>query len=352
MKTLVIFSLFTMIMPATKLLATTDKVSSARIVKMYKVGKPSTDVNFSYPAVVQAATSTQLSFQMAGKIVDLKVTQAQAVKKGDVIARIDQVILRNEVNAARSAFTVANSDYKRAQRLIKGNAISQKELERRRNEKVTAYDRLKSAKKKLNDSTLVAPFDGIITQVPVEVSQTVSGGQEIATLIDNTKMDAVTNIPARIVSRVKQREGAKATVVLDAASDTPIPAEFSEAKLQADLVTQTYEVSFRFSPPTNLVILPGMNASVSVMSKKLKSDRSGVTVPIASIFYEAGKNFVWVVNGKNQKVKKTQVKVGKAVGEFMPILTGLKHGDVVVGAGVSYLSEGTRVKAWDKAEIQ
>lgn len=327
------------------------KKETPRLVKMYKVGKPRSEYSFSYPAVIDAAVTAKLSFQTAGKIEKLPIKESQVVKKGQLIAQLDQVILKNNVSSTHSSYKNAKADYERALRLIKQNAISKKELDQRRTEKNVSFDKWKSAKKALKDSKILAPFDGVVSLKPVKVSQTVQATETVAVLIEKGKMDAITNIPAKIIANVKRKEGAQATVILDAAPNSKIRGVFREASLQADNVTQTYEVSFRFQPPGDLVILPGMNARVIIHSRQNSEfmAKSEVTVPMHSIFTEGDKKYVWLVDPKNKKVKKTEIAVAKSIGEFITVKSGLNDGDIVVGAGASYLSDGMTVKSWSKA---
>jgi len=322
------------------------KESAVRPAKLITIETATGIQTSRYPAVIGAGQSSDLAFQVGGLLQELLVNEAQQIKQGAVIAKLDQRDFHNNVASAKAQYTHAEEEYQRAVRLTKEDAIAKNILEQRQSQRDVAKAQLDSAEKALSDTVLTAPFSGVVTKVPAKRLQNVQPGNLIATLINGEVLEATVNLPASVIANVPQRNKEGAFVVLDAAPSKQIPATFKEATLEADAVSQTYEVSFTFQPPEALVILPGMNATVILSSSAKQASQTEVAVPLAALMSEGGQQFVWVVDTKSMMVSKRRVTVEEGIGETMLVTAGLSPGDTIVGAGAAYLSEGIQVRPW------
>ncbi len=305
------------------------------------------DVRVSqYPALITAGQSAELAFQSGGLLQELLVKPAQEVNKGDTIAKLDTRDFQSQLTSAKAQYQSAQEEYQRALRLSKEDAIAKSAVEQRRSKRDVAKAQLDSASKALQDAVLIAPFTGSIATVPVEQLQTVSAGQTVVTMLTTNELEATVNLPASVIITIEQRKDKKAQVILDAMPNTPIAAEFKEADLQADTASQTYAVTFSFTPPENLAILPGMNASMVLSSNSGEQQTNFVAVPLAAIMAVGDKKMAWVVDPETMTLSSRDVTVADGVGELIVITKGLQAGDTIVTAGVTSLSEGMKVRPW------
>ncbi len=320
-----------------------------RPIKLITVETSSNRMPFSYPAVIEAAQSSVLTFQVGGLLQELPVTEGQPIEQGALIAKLDQRDFLNNFNSAKAQFDNAESEYQRARRLSEQNAISRSVLEQRQSARDIAKAQFDTAKKALDDTELRAPFSGQIARINVENFQNIGAQQAVATLQSAGAVEAVINVPSRILAYVPQITPVNTTVTLDAAPNVQIPAQFKEASGQADPTTQTYRVRFSFTPPENLLILPGMTAKVdTTMIYTGDQFDTGVSAPASAIMAEGDDKFVWVVDEETMTVSKRQVTVSddRFIKEIY-IVDGLEDGEVIAGAGAAYLHEGMRVRAWE-----
>lgn len=321
-----------------------------RPIKLVTVEATSNRFELSYPAVIEAAQSSQLTFQVSGLLQELPVVEGQEIKQGDLIAKLDQRDFQTNYNSAKAQYDAAESEYQRARRLVEQNAISQSVLEQRRSSRDVSRAQFEAAQKALDDTELRAPFDGQIAQINVENFQNVGAQQAVATLQSAGAVEAVINIPARIIAYVPVVNPIDTFVTLDAAPAVEIPAEFKEAAGQADPTTQTYRARFTFTPPENLLILPGMTGKVDTTLVYFgESEELGVSVPAGSIVAEGDDLYVWLLNEDAMTVSKRIITVADdRFGAEVAVIGGLEGGEVIAGAGASYLQDGMRVRAWDK----
>jgi RND family efflux transporter MFP subunit len=297
--------------------------------------------------VISATQQSDLSFQVGGLINELPVNESDTVEPGAIIARLDARDFESNVNSARASYTNAEDEYQRAARLREQDAIAQSVLEQRQSQRDVARAQLESAEKALQDSVLRAPYAGVVASVPVRRLQTVSAGTSIATVISLELLDATINLPASVIAQVPTREERGVVVLLEAASGQEIEATFREASLVADATSQTYAVTFSFSPPDNLLVLPGMNAIVVLHSTgSTKASSTSVAVPLAAVQSDGNGQFVWRVDPTTMTVSKQPVGIEQGIGETVIVTTGLASGDQIVGAGAAYLADGMQVTPW------
>lgn len=326
---------------------TADQIRPAVLIT---VGENTADSFLSYPAVIEGETGSELAFSVSGVVKDLNVRSAQAVEQGEVLARLDQRDFQSKLESAQATYKNAEKEYQRALRLIEGNAIARNELQRRKTTLDTAGAQLNMAKKALSDTVIVAPFAGHVSKVSIEELQTAQAGKTVITMLNLKQPNVKTNLPANVLAQFKRYSEFKNTffVTLDVAPDRPIPAILYEISLEADAATQTYETIFKFPPPDDILILPGMNAEIQLKDPGKAMNGIRISVPMISLGVDDDQRYVWVVDKETMTVSKRTVTIEQGVGSELNTLSGLTSGETIVGAGIDQLSEGMQVRRWSK----
>lgn len=322
--------------------------SIVRPAKLMEVGRGNNTKMLSYPAIVQSRNLSSLAFQVGGRLDELLVVEATLVEQGDVLAKLDQRDLQTKLMSAKAQYENADSEYQRALRLIEQDAIARSVLEQRKTQVEVSKSLLESAEKALDDAVLVAPFAGAVSKVFVEKQQIVQAGETAMTILGKGNYEALINLPASIVATSQSRKDDRSDIyiVLDAAPERQIPADFAEVSLEADVVSQTYAATFTFEVPTDLVILPGMNAIVWINGPRSSEER--LSIPLTAIAIDGDQKYVWVVDHKSMIVSRRNIIIEDGIGIELNVSSGLKSGELVVAAGVSSLSEGMKVRPWTK----
>lgn len=301
----------------------------------------------SLPAVVRSVRTTDLAFQVGGQIVEWNAIDGEEFQRGDVIARLDARSFQAAVAQAEAQYSNADSEYRRALRLIEEDAISRSVVESREAQRQVAKANLDTAKKNLSDTVLRAPFSGFVGVTYVEQFQNVAPQQAVLVL-QSRAVEAVVNVPASFVLNSNRVRYFNVFVELDAAPDRQFPATFREATGQADSSTQTFEGHFRFEPPADLVVLTGMTATMFFDTEiiDVPEEMLGVAVPLAAVMAEGEQRYVWVVNGPDRALERRDVTIAQEVGEYLTVTDGLQTGETIVAAGGAYLNEGDKVRPW------
>ena len=324
-----------------------------RPVKLITIGADKSENLLNYPAVIEAAESSSLAFEVSGELKELFVNELQLVEKGEMLARLDQRDYQAKLDAALSQYKNANSEYQRAVNLYKEDAISKSKLEQRKSQLDISKTELKSADKALESTILVSPFSGVVAAVYIKENELVKAGQEAIVIQGKKGLEAKINLPASVIATASKENNRKRNefIVLEAAPGRHIPATFKEISLRPDTVTQTYEATFSFKAPEDLNILPGMNATVWFDDPSTINDRTDtVRVPLTAVIAEDDQKYVWLVDSSTMIVSKKMIVIEAGVGENLKVISGLQNGDVIVAAGISLISDGMEVRPWTRQQ--
>ncbi|MEI2421430.1 biotin/lipoyl-binding protein, partial [Arthrospira platensis SPKY2] len=106
------------------------------------------------------------AFQVLGLLIDLPVVAGQRISRGDILGRLDPRDFQNRVGLERARLNLAQADFERFTALSRSPAspVTAAEVDRRRATFEIAKVRVEQAQKNLADTTLRAPFDGVIAE--------------------------------------------------------------------------------------------------------------------------------------------------------------------------------------------
>mgnify|MGYP005991502251 CR=1 FL=1 len=328
---------------------TSAGTSAVRPVKLINAGEAEATQVSQFPAVIGANRLSELSFQVGGMLKELPIKESQRLNRGDLIGKLDQRDLKSALDAAKAQFQSAEAEYQRAVRLAKEDAIAGNVLDQRKTQFDVSKAQFDQTEKALADSVLHAPFNGVVAQKLVKTLQTVSPGQVVVNFMSADSLEAAIDLPASFLANIPKDESSsndrQAFVILDSAPNQLIKAEFKEASLIADTASQTYAITFAFRPPENLLVLPGMNATVEL---RIESQAKGsrVAVPLDAVTSDGQNTYVWTVDQEAMTVSKRAVTIEDGVGDTVVVIAGLNKSDTIVGAGAAYLSEGMKIREW------
>jgi len=321
---------------------------SSRPAKLFEVRRDSSVEEVSLPATIEASDQTFIAFQVPGRLAQLNVEEGDEVLMGQVIATLDQREFRNAVTSQQAGFTRAQNDYQRASELYEQDAIARSIVDARFAEFEATRAGLDSAKKHLEDSTLNAPFNGVVAEINVEEYELVGPHQPILTLQSSDSVEAVVQVPASIVIVSEQANAEEVYLELDAAPGVYIPAYLGESAAVADPGTQTFAVKFRFSPPDDLLVLPGMTGTLrGHLSVRDQSNKGNILVPISAVVSNGEGTFTWVVDTESMSVSRRDIEVEIGTGNSVLVTNGLDAGETIVSAGGSYLFDGALVRHYE-----
>ncbi|MBI2380343.1 MAG: efflux RND transporter periplasmic adaptor subunit [Gammaproteobacteria bacterium] len=322
-----------------------------RPVRSVVVSRTALNPEAAFSGEVRARYETPLGFRVAGKLARREVEVGQAVKKGQLLARLDPQDLELSAEAAKAQYGWAESDHKRAeadfhryQELFARKLISSSEFKLRQTEYDLAISRLKQARAQYDVNAnqagyadLQAEFDGVVTRLDAEAGQVLAAGQPVAFLARPEELEVEISLPE---SRVEElRAAATVQVSIWAKPDLRFPGKIREIAPDTDPVTRTYRARVSVLEHGGAVQL-GMTANVHLQS----NHEEGMRLPLTAILQTKNQPSVWIVDDKTSSVRRAPVVVRRYLDNEVVVDSGIEPGQRVVTAGVHKLVPGEKVK--------
>jgi RND family efflux transporter MFP subunit len=309
---------------------------------------------------VRARYESDLGFRVSGKLVARLVDVGVSVKKGAVLARLDEQEYRNKLKSAEADIVAAEAVLVEAQgaegrlrQLVASGTTTRANYD-------TAVKNLRSAEAKLDSAKaardlakdqlsytdLVADFDGIVTATGAEPGQVVSAGQMIVRLARPTDKDGVFNIAESAFQTRPAPADKPIEVIVSLLANPGITADgvVREISPVADPATRTFQVKVTLQNPPDQ-----MRFGASIVGRLKASTAPVVVLPATALFDRLGKPAVWVVDTAAGTVALKDVTVSRYETDRVILSGGLAKGEVVVTAGVNRLREGQKVRLAEAA---
>lgn len=311
----------------------------------------------SFPGSVQASDRAELSFRVAGPLIELPVNAGDLIPRGQLLARLDPRDFEIAVAEARASLVKAEADYARFKNLYERNAVPLAELEIRLAQRDVAAANYDQAQANLRDTRLLAPFNGRVGRKYVENFEDVLAREPILTLHHVDIVEIVIDAPESIMATLGDADGRRFTASFFSAPGIEFDLRMTEATAEADPQTQTFQVTFSMPQPEEFRVLPGMTAEVNVYAGSEVNvyagspgdgidAAEGFLIPAEAVFAsESGESRVWVVDTSNLTVHQREVEVGRVTGEnSIRILQGLERGETIAVAAVHQLQDGSTIR--------
>lgn len=325
-----------------------EPVEISRPVPMIVVETSEQTSNLRFPGRVRAAQRADLAFNVPGQVIELPVEEGQLIKKGQLVARLDDANYKIQMRSSLAKYNKARTDYSRVEQLWqRSQAVAKAEVDKQRTAMDVAQADYALTKKDFDDTRLIAPFSGVITKRYVENYSNVQNKEAIVSLQNLNNLEIVINVPERVVRNApKQPEQVVGYAVFADQPKLLLPVTLKSFSSDSDSQTQSYEVVLALDSGYEITVLPGMSVDI-IPQKALDALASGtVKVPLTAVFSSADHiTGVWVFNPETSRVSLQAVELGAVQGTEVVVTHGLVGGEQIVTAGVSQLREAMLVRA-------
>jgi RND family efflux transporter MFP subunit len=350
-------------------------------------GGPSPGAVLNASGYVTARRRATVSSKVTGKVLEVFIEEGKEVRKGQVLARLDDAQLRASLNVGQAQLEAtrrsaaedharlreAELTVKRRRQLLKEGVIGAAELDAAEAEVeslqariamaqqqvAVAESQVKAIQTDLNDMVVRAPFDGVAISKdaqPGEMISPVSAGggftrTGICTIVDMSSLEVEVDVSESYINRV--RPGQPVEAILDAYPDWRIPTHVITTVPSADRQKATVRVRIGFdasgsgNKKIDPRILPDMGVKVSFLNERAAqpeqaTPRARLLVPKTAVRSDNGTSIVFVV--RDERVERRAVRVGAADGDRVEVISGINAGERVVVDGPPTLADGARVK--------
>ena len=309
-----------------------------RTVRVMKIDGAAVSGGLTFPGEVRARYESRLGFRLGGKLVERRVDVGAAVKKGQVLARLDAQDASLNAAQAEAGRALAEAEAKRYRELREKNFVSQAVLDAKETALKTAAAQAGVARNQAGYTTLVADRDGVVTAVEAEAGQVVAAGQTVLRVAEGNEKEIVIAVPEGDVEKVRGAEGF--AVSLNSLPGRSWTGRLRELSPSADAATRTFTARIGVAQADEAVRL-GMSARVEA---KVGLRDTALRLPLSAFFTRNDQANVWVVDPATQTVKLTKVETNGVSGNEMRVKAGLQSGQLVVTAGANLLEDGQKVR--------
>jgi RND family efflux transporter MFP subunit len=355
------------------------EVQVATVIARTGTAPPDAVLNAS--GYVTARRRATVSSKVTGKVLEVNLEEGQAVRRGQILARLDDAQVRAglavaEAQLEASRRTAAEDEARlrearltldRRSQLFKEGVVNRAEVDAAGAQVESIEARIALAQQQvlvseslvrqrrtdLDDMVVRAPFDGIAISKdaqPGEMISPVSAGggftrTGIGTIVDMSSLEIEVDVSENYINRV--RPGQPIEAVLDAYPDWTIPAHVITTVPTADRQRATVRVRIGFEPEvkSDARILPDMGVKVRFLAERAQAvdpaARARLLVPQAAVQQTGGPAVVFVLRG--EAVERRAISIGAAEGDRVEVLSGLADGDRVVIDAPASLTDGARV---------
>lgn len=286
----------------------------------------------------------EVKSEIDARVEDVGFTEGESVQRGQMLFRLDDATLVAAVDLAAANFKLAETILERNMSLRESRSISQQELDQAIATHASTEASLELARQNLEDSTILAPFDGVMGARLISPGQVVNPGTALATIIDTDPLKAEFNVPERFVSQLTVGQHIEIRV-------TAYPQESFSGEV--------YFISPQVNTSSRTVLMKAMVGNASGRLKAgmfgnldliLNVKDSALVIPETAVSYRGDLASVYVIS-EDKEAALVTVYPGIRLAGRVEIVEGLSEGDLVVTEGTQKIGPGSTVSISPKSDL-
>jgi membrane fusion protein (multidrug efflux system) len=288
------------------------------------------------PGVVEPWIKLTLMAKLNGTITEVLVGDGDRVKKGDILARIEDDDFRIALERAEAAYNLAKAEYGRNKSIYAKGVIPTATLDTNRTNMQKAKADYDNAKLLLSRTTVTSPMDGIIRRMDAKVGLQLSVGDPIAEILETDRMKAVIGIPESDVTAVRELENVELTI--QALDDRIITGRKHFLSPSPENIARLYNLELEIDNK-NGQVLAGMFVRADVVKKQVEDT---LALPFYSVISRNDEQYVFVE--EEGIARKRKVSLGIMEKWMVQITAGLKPGDRILIEGHRDVEDNQQIK--------
>ena len=322
-------------------LATLDVKKEEALVSVLQVK----DTVFNHYLEIQGDVDTKENIliqpEFSGTLTSLNVKAGQRVSKGQILGRIDDAGMSQQLASLENQYALAKTSFERQKNLWAKKIGSEIQFLQAQTQMISAQKGVAQMRAQLSKTVIRAPFSGTIDEVYAERGQVVGPSQQgLMRIVNLGNMYVSTTVPESYIGKLKV--GTEVDVFLKSLGKT-YKGKVRQVGNFINPNNRSFGIEVGVPNPENL-LRPNQVANLKIMDY---SNKKAIVVPTNVVQEDGEKNkFVFIVansNGKTGTAKKVLVEIGKSSDNVTEIVSGLSANDIIVTEGVNSISEGMKL---------
>ena len=324
-------------------IADLDPSEKLALISMIEIKTEKFDHFIEIQANIKTRQNVLLYPEYSGTLKKLYVKEGQQVKKGKILAQIDDAGLKNQLEQLQIKAELSKTTYDRTQRLWDQNIGSEIQLLQAKASFDGLLKSIEQLKKQILRTQISAPFSGTIDEIVANTGANLLPGQTpVLRIVNLEEMYAEANVPERYLSQIKKGTTAEVEIPM-------LNTKYQGSIRQIGNFINPNNRSFRVETPLpnpKLMIKHNLTCKLKINDY---SNPKAIMIPFRVIKENAsGEKYIFKLKSEDKdQVYRTQqvfVKLGKKGLEKVEILEGLKEGDLIVDEGAILVENNQRVK--------
>lgn len=312
---------------------------SAHLVEVHNARIEAVRTRLKTSGSLRAETQVKVFNEISARVLELPFYPGDQVTSGQQIARLDDSLIRAELDKATALRKLARSDYDRLKKLKPNQLASAEEIASAKTELDVALAEEKLQKTRLAQTVIRAPFDGVITERLVEPGDVVSLHSHMLTVIDPGSLHLVVQLAEQWMPFVST--GDHVSISIDALGNAVHDGSIKRIYPGIDEFTRKGTIEIGFDPQP-FGTQPGQLARVELFTHSVDQ----LVIPANSLHHDSSGAYVYTLDS-NDKTNKVHVNKGQQYGNLLAIQSGLDVNSRVVVKGFIGLRNGKKVKVVD-----
>jgi membrane fusion protein, multidrug efflux system len=324
-------------------LDTSAKVENAKLVTI----TPLQTEAFSHFIELQGRVEAQNISYVAppngqgGIVKALYVKQGDNVRKGQVLARLDDQTIRQQIDPLRVQLAAAEDTYKRTQSLWDQGIGTYQQVLTAKTQVETLQKNIANIQRLAAQMTVTAPNSGVVDKVNVRVGEAFTGASALGpqiSIVNTGDLKVVTQVPENYLDRVSK--GSALEIVLPEENNRTIDAKVTVLSPVIDPTSRTFYIEAKI--PSSAGLKANQLAKVKI---KDYGNNNAVTIPVNTLQNDEKGKFVMVAAKEGDKLvaRKRTITVGELYGNQLEVKSGLQSGDQLITEGFQGLYEGQKI---------
>jgi len=288
--------------------------------------------------MVQSEDNILVSAESMGVVTSVFVKEGQSVKKGQVLAQIDNKITLRSIDEVKSGLQLATTIYEKQKNLWDQKIGTEVQFLQAKNNKESLEKKLATLNEQLDMSRIKTPINGTIEQVNVKIGQNAAPGAPAFRVINTTDLKIVASVSEAYVTNIKNGDKVKVSFP---DLNKEIEAHVTFVGRNINPLSRSFPVEINLPSLTEL--RPSMTAVLRVI---FNTEPQALCVPINVVQEINGKKIVYVaeMDGQQWVARRKEIEVGGVYDNLAEVKSGLKAGDKVITVGYQGLNDGEFVK--------
>jgi len=267
------------------------------------------------------------------------VKEGQAVRKGEVLARMRIESVGPAAASAESQRRMAAADYERMRNLLKEGAVAQRDMDNAEAALKAAEAQAAMARQGLDDATVRAPFDGVIAQRMVQTGDRVADGDRLFRIVNTDELEFAASVPTDALARV--RPGANVALTVSGLEGVTVAGRVARVNSTVDAATRQVKIYVNVDNRDHR-LAGDMFASGRIV---LAEVRGALTIPSEGVRPgPGGTSVVWAVAGGKAEERRVTTGVRDELRGLTEVKSGLQAGDTAIVSPIEGLASGQPVQ--------